>query len=87
MWKDMLPKKLVAHLLDTDKRQDRHKRYAPDAAAVLCLLGELLEARDDTKRAIECYVAALRLNPFMWESFERICNSGHIADSFHEELY
>lgn len=77
MLKDMSMRKTIAHGLDTGKKNDAQKRYAPDAAAVLSLLGELLEARNDTKRAVECYIAALKLNPFMWDSFERICNSGH----------
>jgi anaphase-promoting complex subunit 3 len=52
------------------------KRYSPDAAAVYSVLGNLLEARNDPKRAVECYVAALKLNPFLWDSFERTCSTG-----------
>lgn len=52
------------------------KRYSPDAAAVYTVLGNLLEARNDPKRAVECYVAALKLNPFLWDSFERTCSTG-----------
>jgi len=77
-----------AHGLDTGKRNDAQKRYAPDAAAVLSLLGELLEARSDTKRAVECYIAALKLNPFMWDSFERISSSGYSwQNDIDDELY
>lgn len=79
MLKDTLTREAIAHSVAAGKRQDAPKRYTPDTAVILSLLGELLEARNDTKRAVECYVAALKLNPFMWDSFERICNSGDIV--------
>ena len=63
-------------LMQLDKRQDVLKRYVPDAASVYSVLGNLFEARNDRKRAVECYAAALKLNPFLWESFERTCNTG-----------
>ncbi|KAB8527774.1 hypothetical protein FH972_025427 [Carpinus fangiana] len=57
------------------RHEDASKRFLPDAAAVFCLLGKLLWANNDPKRAVECYVEALKLNPFMWDAFERLCET------------
>lgn len=55
---------------------DTPKRYVPDAAAVHALLGKLLHGNGDVTRAIDCYVRCLKLNPFMWDVFERLCATG-----------
>jgi len=55
---------------------DAARRYTPDAAAVNNLLGRLLLGIGDVKRAAEFFVEALRLNPFMWDAFENLCNIG-----------
>lgn len=47
-----------------------------DAAAFHCVLGKLLHGNGDIKRAVACYVAALKLNPFMWDAFQRLCDTG-----------
>ncbi|CCF34780.1 tetratricopeptide [Colletotrichum higginsianum] len=48
----------------------------PDEAAVLCLLGKLYRAFDDKRRAIECFENAVRVNPFMWDAFQALCDMG-----------
>lgn len=48
----------------------------PDAAAVNCLLGKLWRAHGDVTKAIACYTEALKLNPFMWDAFEDLCDTG-----------
>ncbi|WYZ40053.1 hypothetical protein EsH8_IV_000394 [Colletotrichum jinshuiense] len=48
----------------------------PDEAAVLCLLGKLYRAYDDKRRAIECFETAVRVNPFMWDAFQALCDMG-----------
>ncbi|KAF0322928.1 Protein bimA [Colletotrichum asianum] len=48
----------------------------PDEAAVLCLLGKLYRAYDDRRRAIECFENAVRVNPFMWDAFQALCDMG-----------
>ena len=50
--------------------------HMPDAAAVHYLLGKLFQADREVKRAVDCYVEALELNPFMWDAFERLCDTG-----------
>jgi anaphase-promoting complex subunit 3 len=48
----------------------------PDAAAVNCLLGKLCRAHGDMKKAVDCYVEALKLNPFMWDAYLDLCDTG-----------
>jgi anaphase-promoting complex subunit 3 len=59
-----------------DKHSETSRRHVPDAAAVYCLLGKLWHAYDDIKKAVDCYVEALKLNPFMWDAFLGLCNTG-----------
>lgn len=51
----------------------------PDAAAVYSLLGKLWRAHGDMKKAADACVAALKLNPFMWEAFTALCDTGAFA--------
>ncbi|KAF9875516.1 tetratricopeptide [Colletotrichum karsti] len=48
----------------------------PDEPAVLCLLGKLYRAYDDRRRAVECFENAVRVNPFMWDAFQALCDMG-----------
>jgi len=48
----------------------------PDAAAMHCLIGKLWQAQNDNKKAIDSYVAAVKANPFLWEAFTGLCNTG-----------
>ena len=67
---------LINTFQSTEKQAEILRRQEPDAAAVYCLLGKLLHAIGDIKKAIECYVDSLKLNPFMWDAFERLCETG-----------
>ena len=58
------------------KHTEAKRQHVPDAAAVFCLLGKLLQAHEETKRAIECYADALKANPFMWDAFTALCELG-----------
>ncbi|ROT35933.1 TPR-like protein [Sodiomyces alkalinus F11] len=53
-----------------------NRSLSPDEPTVLCLLGKLYHAYDDHKRAIECFENALKLNPFMFDAFQALCNMG-----------
>lgn len=68
-----------ALILDLDKSSETSNRYAPDAAAVQYLLGKLQQGMGDMKLAAVCYVEALRLNPFMWDAFEQLCETGNFS--------
>lgn len=62
--------------LAIDKHSETRRQHLPDAAAVYCLKGKLWHAHDDAKKAVECYVEALKLNPFMWDAFLGLCDTG-----------
>ncbi|KAH8712004.1 hypothetical protein GQ44DRAFT_625928 [Phaeosphaeriaceae sp. PMI808] len=40
------------------------------------MLGKLHAAHDNTQKAIENFVAALKINPFMWDAFTGLCDLG-----------
>mmetsp|Transcript_708 Transcript_708/g.2182 ORF Transcript_708/g.2182 Transcript_708/m.2182 type:complete len:841 (+) Transcript_708:127-2649(+) len=44
------------------------------------LLGDTARALSQTKRAIECYREAIRLDPFLWIAYERLCALGDDVD-------
>lgn len=48
----------------------------PDAATINCLVGRLWHAIGDIKKAVDAYVAAVKLNPFLWEAFLGLCDTG-----------
>ncbi|OAA81826.1 Tetratricopeptide-like helical [Akanthomyces lecanii RCEF 1005] len=56
------------------------ERFAPDAAAMHCLLGKLHRANGDLQRAADAYAQALLANPFMWDAFTNLCDSGVTLD-------
>lgn len=48
----------------------------PDAAAIFTLQGRLFHAHKDISKAVDCWAEALKLNPFMWDAFLGLCESG-----------
>ena len=57
----------------------------PDAAAISCLLGKLYYGHDDKTKAVSNFEVALKLNPFMWDAFTRLCDMGtnmHVGNIF-----
>lgn len=66
----------------TDLHSDTERRSLPDAAAILCLLGKLSLAVNDTKKAVDAYVSAVKVNPFLWEAFTGLCNTGKPSYSY-----
>ncbi|KAF2139095.1 uncharacterized protein K452DRAFT_300657 [Aplosporella prunicola CBS 121167] len=62
-----------------NKHSETSRRNLPDAAAVNCLLGKLWRAYGDTTKAIGCYIEALKLNPFMWDAFLDLCDTGAVV--------
>lgn len=58
------------------KHTDTRRQPLPDAAAILCLLGQLHRAMDDGNKASEYFSESLKLNPFMWEAFAALCDLG-----------
>jgi anaphase-promoting complex subunit 3 len=62
-----------------DKHSETSRRHIPDAAACFCMLGKLYAAHGDTKKAIDYYVDALKLNSFMWDAFTGLCDIGAVV--------
>ncbi|WEW57843.1 anaphase-promoting complex subunit cdc27 [Emydomyces testavorans] len=62
--------------LERNKHSESRRQHLPDAAAVLCLQGQLWKAHHDVHKAVDCYVEALRLNPFLWDAFLGLCETG-----------
>ena len=58
------------------KHSEARRIHQPDAAAVLCLLGKLHQANRNQPEAHKCFAEALKLNPFMWDAFLELCDTG-----------
>ena len=55
---------------------ESRRQHLPDAAAVLCLKGKLFKAHKNEDQAVECWAMALKLNPFMLDAFNGLCDAG-----------
>ncbi|OAP62064.1 hypothetical protein AYL99_04267 [Fonsecaea erecta] len=58
------------------QHNESRRQHLPDAAAILCLKGKLWKAHKNLNQAVECWAASLKLNPFMWDAFTELCDSG-----------
>ncbi|ERF70530.1 Protein bimA [Endocarpon pusillum Z07020] len=59
-----------------NQHSESKRQHLPDAAAVYTLQGKLFQAHKDMGKAVDCWVEALKLNPFMWDAFLGLCESG-----------
>jgi anaphase-promoting complex subunit 3 len=59
-----------------NKHTETRRQNLPDAAAVYCLQGKLFHAFQEQDKAIQAYVEALKLNPFMWDAFMALSDLG-----------
>jgi anaphase-promoting complex subunit 3 len=59
-----------------DKHSETSRRHVPDAAACYCILGKLYAAHDNNQKAIDNFVASLKINSFMWDAFTGLCDLG-----------
>lgn len=62
-----------------DKHSETSRRHVPDAAACYCMLGKLYAAHGDTQKAIDNFVASLKINSFMWDAFTGLCDLGALV--------
>ncbi|KAH6894267.1 hypothetical protein B0T10DRAFT_558416 [Thelonectria olida] len=67
---DVLTRKQFGH------QQSASARFSPDSSVVNRVLGQLHRANGDNKAAAACFVAALQENPFMWDAFTELCDTG-----------
>ncbi|GAB6019681.1 anaphase-promoting complex subunit cdc27 [Chamberlinius hualienensis] len=54
--------------------------FEDSASFVLQLLGKICSRTERPKKAAEAYRKSLKLNPFMWSSYEALCNMGENPD-------
>jgi anaphase-promoting complex subunit 3 len=59
-----------------NQHTESRRHHLPDAAAVYTLQGKLFHAHKDLGKAVDCWVEALKLNPFMWDAFLGLCDTG-----------
>jgi anaphase-promoting complex subunit 3 len=59
-----------------NQHNETRRQHLPDAAAVYSLEGKLFKAHKDLGKAVDCWEQALKLNPFMWDAFLGLCDSG-----------
>ncbi|PGH23630.1 hypothetical protein AJ80_02236 [Polytolypa hystricis UAMH7299] len=59
-----------------NKHSETRRQHLPDAAAIFCLQGKLWHAHKDLHKAVDAYVEALKLNPFLWDAFLGLCETG-----------
>ncbi|KAF2201174.1 TPR-like protein [Delitschia confertaspora ATCC 74209] len=62
-----------------NKHSEISRRHVPDAAACNRLLGKLYNAQGDTAKAMHHYIHALKANPFMWDAFTDLCDTGAVV--------
>lgn len=60
----------------TEKIHNVELEFGDSACYALNLLGRLLLKTERPKYAEQCFKASLKLNPFLWTSFEYMCKSG-----------
>jgi hypothetical protein len=58
-----------ADSLVEDDHSSSTRNHLPDIGAVLCLMGHMQRNSGDSKRAMDAYVEALKVNPYLWEAF------------------
>ncbi|KAF2732621.1 TPR-like protein [Polyplosphaeria fusca] len=58
------------------QKQIESRRFIPDSSACYTLLGKLWAGHGDSKRAMESYIEALKLNPLLWDAFTGLCHLG-----------
>ncbi len=68
---------LLGSILTKQKTFEEIKtEFGSLASHVFSLLGAIYSKTDRVKRAVECYLESLKLNPLLWSSYERLCQLG-----------
>jgi hypothetical protein len=58
------------------------RNHLPDVGALLCLMGHLHRSSGDSKRAVDTYIEALKVNPYLWEAFDGLIELGMSLNLF-----
>lgn len=67
--------------INTFALDDFTHTHADQGAFALQLLAKVCEKSDRHQKASECYRKSLKLNPFLWSSFEALCRLGERVDT------
>ncbi|KAF5018794.1 hypothetical protein F66182_9212 [Fusarium sp. NRRL 66182] len=70
---------------DTIGQASGSERFIPDLPSINRLLGKLHRANGDLQSAARYFVTALESDPFMWDAFTDLCDSGvplHVSNVF-----
>ncbi|CAF0757012.1 unnamed protein product [Didymodactylos carnosus] len=67
--------------IDQLSLDDFVNEHGEQASFALQLLGKVCEKSDRVLKAGECYRRSLKLNPFLWSSFQALCNLGERVDT------
>lgn len=59
-----------------NQHSESRRQYLPDAAVMLCLKGKLWKGHRNMDEAVSCWVSSLKLNPFMWDAYTLLVESG-----------
>ncbi|XP_072378224.1 cell division cycle protein 27 homolog [Diabrotica undecimpunctata] len=60
--------------------EDLVKEFGEQAGFALLLLGKIAAKTERKSRAVDAWKKALKLNPFLWSSFELLCKMGEKKD-------
>jgi anaphase-promoting complex subunit 3 len=63
--------------LIVDDHSDSTRSHVPDLGAVLCLMGHMHRSSGDSRRAMDTYIEALKVNPYLWEAFDGLIELGN----------
>ncbi|CCK68666.1 anaphase promoting complex subunit CDC27 KNAG_0B02240 [Huiozyma naganishii CBS 8797] len=66
---------LVMRLPEFEKDQSFDFFFMPDLATIHCLIGKLYGSFYDDKASINHHIEALKLNPYLWESYTSLFNA------------
>jgi anaphase-promoting complex subunit 3 len=67
-----------------NRHSESSRRHLPDSASVNYLLGKLWMAYGEPNKAVEFLVEALKQNPFMWDGFAELCQTGMLKSALHK---
>lgn len=67
---------LWQHRNTWNQHSESRRQYLPDAAVMLCLKGKLWKGHRNMDEAVSCWVSSLKLNPFMWDAYTLLVESG-----------
>ncbi|KAI5781213.1 hypothetical protein EDC01DRAFT_620031 [Geopyxis carbonaria] len=69
-------KRLWSSNTSWNQSSDTERKVMPDAPSIYCVIGLLWQSLGDVKKATEAFVQSIKGNPFNWEAFKALCDTG-----------